>query len=89
MDFLEFAEMYQRRTAKRMRDFEAVVAETQRKMEVVAQQQAISREMYPQRQPMPVARGEYGMPRRKDRSKGQVQSVLRREGPGGYGPGGS
>lgn len=82
MDFLEFAEMYQRRTAKRMKDFEAVVAESQRKMEVIAQQQALSREMYPERQPMPVARGEYNVPRRRERAQGQVQSILRREGPG-------
>lgn len=85
MDFLEFAEMYQRRTAKRMKDFEAVVAESQRKMEVLAQQQALSREKYPERRPMPVARGEYNMPRRRDRSQGQIQSVLRREGPGSHG----
>lgn len=84
MDFAEFAERYQRRTAKRMEDFEAVLRETQRKMEVTAQQQAIARQRYPQRQPMPVPRGEYGMPRRK--AAGQVRSVLRREGPGVTGP---
>lgn len=82
MDFAEFAEMYQRRTAKRMQDFEAVLAETQRKMEITAQQQALSRQLYPQRPPLPVARGDYTVPRRREKTaEGQVRSVLRREGP--------
>lgn len=85
MDFLEFAELYQRRTAKRLEDFEGILRDTQKKMEVTAQQYAASRELHPQRPPMAIPRGEYGMPRRKDRNQatqGQVQSVLRREGPG-------
>lgn len=85
MDFMEFAELYQRRTAKRLEDFEGILRDTQKKMEVTAQQYAVSRELHPQRPPMPIPRGEYGMPRRRDRNQapqGQVQSVLRREGPG-------
>ena len=78
MDFIEFAEMYQRRTAKRMQDFEAVLKDAQRKMEFTAQQQAAARELYPQ----PIARGDYSMPRKRVKSNGQVRSVLRREGPG-------
>lgn len=81
MDFIEFAEMYQRRTAKRLQDFEAVLRETQRKMEITAQQQALSRELHPQRPPTHIPRGEYGMPRRRERPQGQVKAVLRREGP--------
>lgn len=82
MDFMEFADLYQRRTAKRLQDFEAVLKETQRKMEITAQQHAVSRELHPQRQPIPVPRGEYNMPRRRAKGQGQVRSVLRREGPG-------
>lgn len=87
MDFIEFAEMYQRRTAKRLEDFEAVLRETQRKMEITAQQQAVARELHPQRPPMHIPRGEYSMPRRRERGQGQVRSVLRREGPGSSDPG--
>lgn len=86
MDFAEFAERYQRRTAKRLQDFEGVLRDTQRKMEVTAQQHAIARELYPNREPKPIPRGEYGMPRRRDRAQGQVRAVLRRQGPGA-GPG--
>ncbi|AQQ14433.1 hypothetical protein CGLAU_02240 [Corynebacterium glaucum] len=82
MDFIEFAEMYQRRTAKRMQDFEAVLKDAQRKMEFTAQQQAAARELYPRREPQPIARGDYSIPRKRVKSNGQVRSVLRREGPG-------
>lgn len=82
MDFAEFAERYQRRTAKRLQDFEGLMRDAQRKMEITAQQHAIARELYPQRQPTPIPRGEYGMPRRRERNQGQVRAVLRREGPG-------
>lgn len=81
MDFIEFAEMYQRRTAKRMQDFEAILRETQKKMEITAQQQALSRELHPNRPPAAIPRGDYSMPRRRNNAKGQVRSVLRREGP--------
>ena len=85
MDFIEFAEMYQRRTAKLLQDFEAVLRDTQKKMEITAQQQALSRELHPQRPPAHIPRGEYGMPRRRERPQGQVKAVLRREGPGSGG----
>lgn len=82
MDFMEFADLYQRRTAKRMQDFEGVLRDAQRKMEMQAQQYAVSRELHPQRKPLPIPRGEYNMPRRRAQGQGQVRSVLRREGPG-------
>lgn len=76
MDFAEFAAQYQRRTAKRMADFEAVLRETQRKMEFAAQQQAIARETLP-RQPYPIPKGDYTMPRpRQVQQKRQVKAVL-------------
>lgn len=76
MDFAEFAAQYQRRTAKRMADFEAVLRETQRKMEITAQQQAIARETLP-RQPYPIPRGDYSLPRpRQAQQKRQVKAVL-------------
>lgn len=83
MDFAEFAEKYQRRTAKRLQDFEAAIRAAQRTMEVTAQQHAIARELYPQR-PVYIPRGDYTLPRKlyEKQRQGQVRSVLRREGPG-------
>lgn len=74
MDFVEFAEAYKRRTAKRMIDFEAAVAEAHRKMEQAGRQQALAREM--NLRPAPVTpRGVY----RPVRRNGKVHGVLRRE----------
>lgn len=86
MDFAEFAAQYQRRTAKRMADFEAVMRETQRKMEFTAQQQAIARETLPRHQYQP-PRGDYSLPRprKAQQQKRQVRAVLqaRQHGSGG------
>ncbi|WP_342319052.1 hypothetical protein [Corynebacterium mayonis] len=77
MDFLEFAEQYKRRTAKRMLDFEAAIKESHRKMEIMGRQQQLARELN-LRPPMPVPKGAYRPPR-----GGRVQGVLRRDNPGG------
>ncbi|AWB84992.1 hypothetical protein [Corynebacterium liangguodongii] len=77
MDFAEFAEQYKRRTAKRMLDFEAAVAEAHRQMEQVNRQQAIARELNLRVEPT-TPRGVY----RPTRRGGRVQGVLRRGEPG-------
>lgn len=81
MDFAEFAIAYQKRTAQRIADFEAVMQDTQRKMEFAAKQHAIARQN-PDRPPLHVPRGEYPIPRadRERLQKAQVRSVLRARG---------
>lgn len=74
MDFVEFVEQYKLRTAKRMVDFEAAIAEAHRQMEQAGRQQAIAREM--KLRPAPVTpKGVY----RPVRRNGRVQGVLRRD----------
>ncbi|WP_143339008.1 hypothetical protein [Corynebacterium fournieri] len=90
MDFEEFVNQYQRRTAKRMADFEALMKETQQKMERTAEHHARARETMP-RQPVTVPRGDYSMPRPRRSSarkaqKQQIQAVLRAIGPNGENP---
>ena len=53
MDFEQFVAQYQKRTAKRMADFEALMKETQQKMEMTAKHHARARETMP-RQPVTV-----------------------------------
>ncbi|QPK83580.1 hypothetical protein G7Y29_01850 [Corynebacterium qintianiae] len=76
MDFVEFAEQYKRRTAKRMLDFEAAVAEAHRKMEQAGRQQAMARELNLRQIPANPPKGTY----RPVRRNGRVQGVLRRDG---------
>ncbi|SDM11143.1 hypothetical protein SAMN04488535_1958 [Corynebacterium mycetoides] len=76
MDFIEFAEQYKRRTAKRMLDFEAAIAEAHRKMEQAGRQQAMVRELNLRQTPPNPPRGTY----RPVRRSGRVQGVLRRDG---------
>ncbi|MBA1836778.1 hypothetical protein HMA55_02470 [Corynebacterium sp. zg-913] len=91
MDFEEFVVQYQRRTAKRMADFEALMKETQQKMEMTAKHHARARETLP-RQPVTVPRGDYSMPRprrsaaQKAHKQQQIQAVLRAIGPNGENP---
>ncbi|WKD56913.1 hypothetical protein CAPI_01695 [Corynebacterium capitovis DSM 44611] len=75
MDFLEFAEQYKLRTAKRMMDFEAAISEAHRKIEQAGRQQTMARELN-LRHSTPVPKGAYRPQRRS------VQGVLRREDPG-------
>ncbi|MDY5785881.1 MULTISPECIES: hypothetical protein [unclassified Corynebacterium] len=76
MDFIEFAEQYKIRTAKRMMDFEAAIRESRRQMEQTARHQQLARELNLKR-PTDVPLGAY-RPQRNRR----VQGVLRREEPG-------
>lgn len=76
MDFKEFAEQFKERTARRMVDFELVLKQSQRQMEEAARQQALAKEMNIEKPPMHTPRGTY-----RGIKHGQVQSVLRREGP--------
>ena len=75
MDFLEFAEQYKLRTAKRMMDFEAAINETHRKMEQAGRHQQMVRELNLRRPVNDVPRGAYRPPRRG----GRVQGVLQRD----------
>ncbi len=80
MNFEEFVIRYQRRTEKRMADFEAMMRETQVKMEKAAQHHARARETLDR--PRPVApRGDYTLERSRvsaaQRAKrAQVRAVL-------------
>lgn len=74
MDFQEFAEQFQRRTAKRMADFEAALALAQRQMEEQVRQQRIAEEMNIKKPPRMYPKGSI--------RGGRVQGVLRREDPG-------
>ena len=90
MDFELFVAQYQKRTAKRMADFEALMKETQQKMEMTAKHHARARETMP-RQPVTVPRGDYSMPRPRRNAtqktqKQQIQAVLRAIGPNGENP---
>lgn len=90
MDFEQFVLQYQKRTAKRMADFEALMKETQHKMEMTAKHHARARETMP-RQPVTVPRGDYSMPRPRRNGaqrtqKQQIQAVLRAIGPNGENP---
>ena len=75
MDFLEFAEQYKLRTAKRMMDFEAAINEAHRKMEQAGQQQQMVRELGLRKPVTNLPKGVYRPPRRG----GRVQGVLRRD----------
>ncbi|GEM_PF-6102677 len=75
MDFLEFAEQYKLRTAKRMMDFEAAINEAHRKMELAGRQQQMVRELNLRKPATDLPRGAYRPPRRG----GRVQGVLQRE----------
>ncbi|WIM68145.1 hypothetical protein QP027_01730 [Corynebacterium breve] len=75
MDFYEFAENFQRRTAKRMVDFEAALLKAQKQMEETVRQQEIARQMNIKKPPTMYPKGTI--------RGGKVQGVLRREAPGG------
>lgn len=76
MDFETFVLQYQRRTAKRMADFEALMKETQQKMELTAKHHALAREKMP-RQPVTVPRGDYSMPRPRRSAAQNGQPAVR------------
>ncbi|WP_018297722.1 hypothetical protein [Corynebacterium lubricantis] len=73
MDFQEFAEQFQQRTAKRMLDFEAALAKAQKQMEEQVRQQERAREMNIKKPPAMYPKGTL--------RGGRVQGVLRREDP--------
>lgn len=77
MDFNEFALAFRERTARRMLEFEAALKESQRQMEQTARSQAIAKEMNIPR-PQYTPRGVY-----RGLNRGQVQSILRQQNPGG------
>lgn len=74
MDFQEFAEQFQQRTAKRMADFEVALAKAQKQMEEQARQQRLAQEMNIKKPPTLYPKGTM--------RGGRVQGVLRREDPG-------
>lgn len=76
MDFQQFAEQFQERTARRMADFELVLKQSQKQMEQAARQQALAKEMNIKKPPAQTPRGTY-----RGMRHGRVQGVLRREGP--------
>lgn len=80
MDFKDFVDQFNQRTARRMAEFELVLQQTQQQMEQTARQQALAKEMNIQKPPTTTPRGSYRGVRH-----GKVQGVLRREGPTGAG----
>lgn len=76
MDFKDFVDQFNQRTARRMAEFELVLKQTQQQMEQAAKQQALAKEMNIQKPPQTTPRGAYRGVRH-----GKVQGVLRREGP--------
>ncbi|GAB3072494.1 hypothetical protein CAQUA_09625 [Corynebacterium aquatimens] len=82
MDFNEFAHAFRERTARRMLEFEAALKESQRQMEQTARSQAAARTMNVPKPPQHTPRGVY-----RGLNRGQVQSILRKEGPTATGAG--
>lgn len=77
MDFAEFALQFQRRTEKRLADFEKVMVDSQRKMEETAKHYAAARENM-ERPVRNAPRGDYSAPRprKAQLQKRQVRAVL-------------
>ena len=74
MDFYEFAEQFQRRTMKRMAEFEAALAKAQYQLEETARQQEIARKMNIKKPLRTFPKGTI--------HGGRVQGVLRKDPPG-------